>query len=222
MADPGAEGHWQDVYGRREPAQVSWFEPVPATSLAWITKANLPADAAILDAGGGVSTLAGELVGRGYGDVTVADISTSAIERAKTELGGVGERITWIQADLRSHGFDRRYDLWHDRAVFHFMVDDGDRDGYLAVLHSAIRPGGHLILATFGPEGPTECSNLPVQRYSAEQLSDLLAVDFKLIDSQLTTHRTPSDLRQQFLYAHFRRSAEEGEGAAAPGWARSE
>ena len=145
-------GHWQNVYGQREPAQLSWFEPVPETSLAWIAKANLPADATILDAGGGASRLAGELVGRGYSDITVADISTSAIERAKSE-----------------------------------------------------QPGGHLVVATFAPEGPTECSDLPVQRYSAEQLSGLLADDFHLLGSQLTDHHTPSGSRQQFVYAHFRR-----------------
>lgn len=210
MANSDAAGHWQGVYAQREPARLSWFEPAPETSLAWIARANLSADAAILDAGGGASKLAGELVRRGYTDVTVADISASAIERAKAELGDVGERIAWLQADLRGHDFDRRYDLWHDRALFHFMVDEADRDGYLAALRSALRPGGHLILATFGPEGPTECSGLPVQRYSAEQLSALLADDFQPLGSEFVDHHTPSGAKQQFVYSHFRRKVESG------------
>jgi SAM-dependent methyltransferase len=206
MANSDAASHWRDVYAHREPERLSWFESTPKTSLAWIAKANLPADAAILDAGGGPSKLAGELVRLGYTDVTVADIAAGAIERAKAELGDIGTRITWMQADLRSHDFDRLYDLWHDRAVFHFMVDDADRDGYLAVLRSAIRPGGHLILAVFGPQGPTECSGLPVRRYGAEQLSALLVDDFQLLGSQIVDHHTPAGAKQQFVYVHLRRN----------------
>lgn len=202
--DPKA--HWQDVYSQREPEQVSWYEPAPATSLEWIEKAGLPADAAILDAGGGTSALAGALVRGGYRDVTVADISAAAIKRAKAALGETAERITWIVADLRSHVFDRRYDLWHDRAVFHFMAGEEDRDGYLGVMRAAIKPAGHLILATFGPEGPTECSGLPTSRYGAEELADLLGDGFRLLDSQLVEHRTPSGSTQQLLFAHLRRN----------------
>ncbi len=200
-----AEAHWQDVYGRREPQQVSWYEPSPETSLAWIARAELPPDAAILDAGGGTSALAGKLVRRGHTDVTVADISAGAIERSKVELGELAERITWLRTDLRSHTFDRLFGLWHDRAVFHFMVEDSDRDRYIAVMRAAVRPGGYLILATFGPEGPTECSNLPVRRYSAEELADLLAEDFGLCDSESVDHRAPSGFAQEFVYARFRR-----------------
>ncbi len=200
------EGHWRDVYERREPQQVSWYEPSPETSLAWIARAELAPDAAILDAGGGTSALAGDLVRSGHTDVTVADISASAIERAKAELGPLAERVTWLQADLRTHAFDRAYDLWHDRAVFHFMVEDTDRDRYIAVMRAAIGPGGHLILATFGPDGPTECSNLPVRRYGAEELAASLSEGFRLVASQSAEHRTPSGSVQQFLYAHFQRS----------------
>jgi 2-polyprenyl-3-methyl-5-hydroxy-6-metoxy-1,4-benzoquinol methylase len=200
-----ARDHWQNVYGRREPDRVSWFEPVPRTSLDWIARADLPLDAAILDAGGGASTLAGELTARGYADVTVADISTAALERARAELGPDAEQIAWLAADLRTHTFDRSYDLWHDRAVFHFMVDDADRDAYLTTLRTAISPGGHLMLATFGPNGPTQCSNLPVRRYSATDLATLLDDAFELEDSQLVDHPTPSGSTQQFVYAHLRR-----------------
>jgi SAM-dependent methyltransferase len=204
-AGSGAQAHWQGVYERRGPDQVSWYEPSPETSLAWIEEVELPLDAAILDAGGGTSALAGELVRRGYTDVTVADISAAAIGRSKRELGEPGSRIIWVEADLRSDDLERRYDLWHDRAVFHFMVEDADRDRYIAVMRGAIRLGGHLILATFGPEGPTECSGLPVCRYGVDELSKLLGHDFRLIDSALLEHHTPSGSAQQFIFTQFQR-----------------
>jgi 2-polyprenyl-3-methyl-5-hydroxy-6-metoxy-1,4-benzoquinol methylase len=198
-------GHWEGVYEQREPEQLSWFEDTPETSLAWIDRTDIALDAAILDAGGGASQLAAGLVERGHTDVTVADISSAALETAKAQTDAAGDRITWVQADLRSHTFDRQYDLWHDRAVFHFMVDAADRDGYLDVLRASIRAGGHLILATFGPHGPEQCSNLPVRRYSAEEAAALLADDFDLVDSDLTDHPTPGGSVQQFMYAWLRR-----------------
>ena len=205
--DSAKQAHWQDVYRRQEPPRASWYEAVPATSLAYIEAANLSADAAILDAGGGTSALASELLERGYTDVTVADISTSAIEVARADLGPAADQITWLHADLRCHEFDRRFDLWHDRAVLHFMVAADERDHYLSVLRAAIRPGGHLIIATFGPDGPTSCSNLPVRRYDAEELLALLGGQFELLRSQLVDHETPSGSTQQFLFAHFVRDA---------------
>lgn len=201
----GSAEHWKHVYERREPNQVSWFEASPATSLRWIERTGVAADAAILDAGGGASALAGELARRGYTDITVAEISPGAVERARAALGETAERITWIEADLRTHAFARRYDLWHDRAVFHFMVEAADRDAYMGTMAAAVRPGGHLVLATFGPDGPTECSGLPVRRYGADALAALLADRFLLIDSELTEHRTPSGSTQQFTFALFER-----------------
>lgn len=197
--------HWQRTYAERSLEELSWTEPAPDTSLALIEEAAVPLDAAILDMGGGASRLAAGLLRRGYSDVTVADISAEALERAKVELGEAAGEVTWVEADARSHDFGRRFDLWHDRAVFHFMVAAADRDGYLAVLDRALRPGGHLILATFGPHGPSECSGLPVCRYDAEAISQALGSDFKLISSRLEDHRTPSGNAQQFLYAHLER-----------------
>lgn len=204
-ADASVGAHWQDVYERRDPQQVSWYEPTPDTSLALIARADLPLDAAIIDVGGGASRLAAELVGVGHKDVTVADISKQALERAQAELGEAAAQVRWIVADVRGHDFGRRFDLWHDRALFHFMVEPADREAYLTVLRRSLRPGGHLILATFGPEGPTECSGLPTRRYGADQLAGLLAPDFRLVDSQLAEHTTPSGSRQQFVYTHFQR-----------------
>jgi SAM-dependent methyltransferase len=200
-----SDSHWQQVYEKRAPDQVSWFEPVPELSLALIEASGLPKDAGLLDAGGGASGLAGELVGAGYSDVTVTDLSGAALEQAQAEIGAGADEIEWVVADIRDHDFGRRFDLWHDRAVFHFMVEETDREAYLAVLGRSLRPGGHLIIATFGPEGPTECSGLPVRRYDADDLAAQLGVEFELLDTRPAAHSTPSGKQQQFLYAHFRR-----------------
>jgi len=196
--------YWQRVYLERTPEEVSWYEEVPRTSLQLIEEAALRLDAAILDVGGGASKLPGHLVTAGYTDVTVADISRAALEQARVELGDAGERVTQIEADVRFHDFARVFELWHDRAVFHFMVDPADRNRYLATLARSLRPGGHLILATFGPNGPTRCSGLPVTRYGSDELLSVLGEDFELISSRLEEHRTPGGRSQEFLYAHLR------------------
>jgi len=152
-----------------------------------------------------MSRFAVELLRRGYDNVTVADISAEALTQARANLGEVVSRVSWVEADVRNHDFGRRFDLWHDRALFHFMVEQDDREGYFSTLDRALHPGGHLILATFGPEGPTECSGLPVRRYDADSISATLGNKFALISSRTTEHRTPSGRSQQFLYAHLRR-----------------
>ena len=195
--------HWQHVYEERNPSQVSWYEPRPEASLSLIEAADLPRNAAILDVGGGASRLAGELLKAGYRDVTVVDFSGAALEAARAKIDEP-ERVDWIEADIRTHDFARKYDLWHDRAVFHFMVEAVDRDAYLGVLSRTLRPGGHLILATFGPEGPTSCSGLPVQRYGTDELAETLGDEFELLRSEIRLHPTPSGSFQQFLYAGFR------------------
>jgi SAM-dependent methyltransferase len=201
--------HWRRTYGERRPDELSWTEPVPRLSIELIQEAALPLDASIIDVGGGASKLAAELLRLGHTDVTVADIAPEALERAKSALGEAAADVTWIEADIRVHHFNRRFDLWHDRALFHFMVTPADRHAYLEALRRALRPGGHLVLATFGPDGPTQCSGLPVSRYGAEKISQALGTDFELVSSRLTDHRTPSGKAQQFLYAHLARRADE-------------
>jgi len=204
---PDRIAHWQRIYEQCENDELSWTEAEPTASLTLVDEARLPAGAAIIDAGAGTSKLAAELLRRGYGDVTVVDVSAAALERMKAELGDDASRIAWVEADVRDRDFGRRFDLWHDRALFHFMVEAVDRDAYIATLERSLRPGGHLVLATFGPEGPTECSGLPVRRYDADSLQATLGADFELVSSRLTEHRTPSGRGQQFLYAHLRRAA---------------
>jgi 2-polyprenyl-3-methyl-5-hydroxy-6-metoxy-1,4-benzoquinol methylase len=206
--DVGERAHWERVYAQVDPREVSWYEPAPEISLALIAQAGPALDAAILDVGGGASGLAAALLRDGYSDVTVADIAETSIGRAETQLAGDAERVRWVQADVRSHDFGRRYDLWHDRAVLHFMVNPADRDGYLEVLDRTLRPGGHAIFATFGPDGPTSCSGLPIHRYAAAELARLLGSEYHTLASRLHEHKTPSGATQQFLYLLARRSAQ--------------
>ncbi|MGE5408701.1 MAG: class I SAM-dependent methyltransferase, partial [Syntrophothermus sp.] len=184
---------------------LSWTEPAPTTSLELIAEAAIPLDAAIIDVGGGASMLAGELLLAGYADVTVADISAAALARARSELGEAGGRVRWIETDVRRADFGRAFALWHDRAVFHFMVSEEDRRAYLRTLGRSLAPGGHLVLATFGPEGPSECSGLPVRRYDAAAIAGLLGEEYELVSARLHEHRTPRGAAQQFVYAHLER-----------------
>jgi SAM-dependent methyltransferase len=205
MQADSTAGHWEEVFRRRQPGEVSWYEPVPEISLALIAQARLPPDAAIVDVGGGTSTLAARLLEAGYRDITVADISATALARSRADLGAAAYPIHWIRADVRGHRFARRFALWHDRAVFHFMVELADRDRYLATLRDALDPGGHLVLATFGPQGPNRCSGLPTMRYGEEELARTLGREFGLRFAQLHEHHTPSGAGQQFLYTRWRR-----------------
>jgi SAM-dependent methyltransferase len=202
------QGHWEEIYGQGLPEELSWFEAEPAASLAMIERLGLPPDAAIVDIGGGASRLAEELLRRGCSDITVVDIAAEALERAKESLAGA-DRIEWIAADVRDHDFGRRFALWHDRAVFHFMASGPDRRAYLDAVERSVAPGGHLILATFGPEGPRRCSGLPVVRYSADALAAAIGDRARLESWHLEDHLTPAGGRQQFLYAHFVASAEQ-------------
>jgi SAM-dependent methyltransferase len=205
LVEESDRAHWEGRYSTKAPETVSWYEPHPQHSLDLVQATGLGHEARILDVGGGASSLAARLLDIGYTDLTVADISPAALVHARAKLGSDAERIVWVEADVRSHEFGRSYDLWHDRAVFHFMVSTADRESYLNVLRHTLRPGGHLIIATFGPKGPTECSGLPVQRYAVEDLVGVLGVDFTLASSNLATHHTPSGVSQQFLYAHLLR-----------------
>jgi ubiquinone/menaquinone biosynthesis C-methylase UbiE len=203
-----ARDHWQSVYSEKDPTEVSWYQRIPTASLQLIEAADLPRERPLLDVGGGASKLAGELLDRGYSDITVADISASALSKAQAQLGSSAKAIEWLEADVRSHDFARRYDLWHDRAAFHFMVDPKDQEAYLDTLQRTLKPGGHLVIATFGPDGPTRCSGLPVARYGSADLAERLGPGFQLISEALEVHDTPAGIHQQFLYAHFQRNSE--------------
>lgn len=193
--------HWQRIYRTKVPAELSWYEPVPHHSLDLIRATGLSRDRPIIDVGGGASALVDHLLAEGYGDVTILDIAPAALEQARTRLGAAAARVQWITGDVTSFQPERRYGLWHDRAVLHFLTTPSDQSRYLSVLAEALAPHGHLVLATFSPAGPSRCSGLPVQRYSEEDLSALLLPRFRLRRSEMENHRTPTGRAQQFLWS---------------------
>jgi len=195
-----ARDHWERIYADKRPAEVSWYEAVPRASITAISSTGLPLDAPIIDIGGGASRLAEELLRRGHTDVTVADISAKALERAQ-ERFPEADRVDWVVADVRDHDFGRRFAVWHDRALFHFMVSPEERDAYLATMEKSLQVDGHALIATFGPEGPTRCSGLPVARYGPDELVEALGDRFQVLACHLEQHRTPRGETQQFLYA---------------------
>ena len=192
--------HWERVYAAKLPSEVSWYEPMPEQSLELIRATGELHTAPILDVGGGASTLVDHLIRLGYSDISILDIASSALDRARTRLGDLATRATWIEADITRFEPSRTYAIWHDRAVFHFLTSAEDRDRYVGVLRKALQAGGHLVLATFGPEGPTRCSGLEVQRYSAPEISAILGTGFTLRKHLVGEHRTPLGSVQQFLY----------------------
>jgi SAM-dependent methyltransferase len=200
-------GHWQRIYQTRSATQLSWYEPVPQASLDLIGATGLPVSAPIIDVGSGDSQLVDHLLDGGYSDVTVLDIAPAALERARARLGAAAARVDWIGVDVTSFRPLRRYALWHDRALFHFLVTPADRQKYLSVLTSALAPKGHLILATFGPQGPARCSGLAIQRYSEDDLGVLLGPSFQLRRHGLENHRTPTGRDQQFLWSWWQATA---------------
>ena len=204
MSEP-SEAHWERVYQTRPADQASWYQAVPERSLAFIAAAGLDRDAPILDVGGGASTLVDQLLAAGFTDVTVLDLAHTALTAAQARLGAKAARVNWIAADVTEFQPSRRYALWHDRAVFHFLRHAAQRAAYLKVLRAALAPHGHVVLATFGPEGPTHCSGLEVERYSAGELSELLGSEFRLLRSELEEHVTPSGATQQFTFGLWRR-----------------
>jgi 2-polyprenyl-3-methyl-5-hydroxy-6-metoxy-1,4-benzoquinol methylase len=183
---------------------VSWFRPHLETSIALIERAAGERDAAIIDIGGGASTLVDDLLRHGYTNLTVLDISPSALEITKKRLGENSRQVQWICADVAQASLPlKSYDVWHDRAVFHFPIQPEQRRNYVRSVTSAMKPGGHVIVSTFGPEGPTRCSGLDVLRYDSDSLRDEFGQRFRLIESFTENHRTPAGTTQQFLYCHF-------------------
>lgn len=196
--------HWDETYATKDETKVSWYQPSPEQSLALIRAAGSPA-AAVIDVGGGTSRLADALLADGYRDITVLDISAVALERSKARLGRRADAVSWIVADVTQWKPARTWDIWHDRAVFHFLTDAAAQDAYLEALKQGTRPGSAVIMATFAPAGPERCSGLPVQRYSAASLAARLGADFRLYAERDEMHPTPFGTEQAFTYAALRR-----------------
>jgi len=210
--DSGAKlaEHWEQVYRTKAPEAMSWHAPHLETSLEWIERAAPDRAAAILDVGSGVATLAADLLARGYENLTVLDLARAAIEQARAELqsrmGEAADRVQWIVGDVTAMELPAAaFDLWHDRAVFHFLTRPEDRAAYVRQVERALRPGGQAVMATFGPNGPERCSGLPACRYDAEGLAGEFGADFALVRSAVVEHRTPWGAVQPFLYCQMQR-----------------
>jgi ubiquinone/menaquinone biosynthesis C-methylase UbiE len=201
-----SKAHWEDVYTTKLADTVSWFQPHAVLSLEMIRDTGMPRSADIIDVGGGASTLVDDLAANGYMALTVLDLSEAALERSKARFGARGTHIRWLagditQVELPEHG----YDVWHDRAAFHFLIEPDDRKAYVTQLQRAVKRGGHVVIATFAEDGPLRCSGLPVARYSPDALSAELGAPFEFVEYRRETHCTPSGTMQSFVYCRWRK-----------------
>jgi uncharacterized SAM-dependent methyltransferase len=197
--------HWQGVYATKAENEVSWFQENPAISIEMIERTTAARDAVIIDIGGGASRLVDALLNDGYRAISVLDLSATALELAKRRIGPASAQVEWIVADVTTWKPARQYEVWHDRAAFHFLNDPDDRQAYLTCLRSATAPGAQIIIGTFALDGPEKCSGLPVQRYDSESLADELGSSFELADTRVESHKTPWNSSQSFQFSRFRR-----------------
>jgi SAM-dependent methyltransferase len=204
--DPRA--HWQQVYASKRPDEVSWYQPSAELSLRMILRVAQSRAARVIDVGGGASTLVDGLLAAGYAQPTVLDVSSAALAAARTRLAARAAQVHWLEADILSAALPpAAYDVWHDRAVFHFLTAQADRERYVEQVHASVRLGGHVLVATFAPEGPAKCSGLEVVRYAPGELHAQFGSDFDLLASEREDHETPWGAHQAFVYCLCRVSA---------------
>ncbi|QFU21446.1 class I SAM-dependent methyltransferase [Shewanella eurypsychrophilus] len=201
-----SKDHWENVYSTKAEDEVSWFQEHAKLSLKLIQSSEAGLGASIIDVGGGASTLVDDLLDKGYRDISVLDLSAAALDKAKERLGSRASNINWLVANVIEADFPRHsFDVWHDRAVFHFLNTLEERQAYVAAVLRAVKPGGLVIVATFAEDGPTMCSGLPVQRYSASKLHDEFGEPFSLLGHEKESHQTPSGQEQHFVYCFCRK-----------------
>ena len=201
-----SKAHWEEVYATKSPTAVSWFQPHAALSLQLIEQTGVPKDAGIIDVGGGASTLVDDLLDAGYSNLTVLDLSDAALAASRARLGSRADAVHWLVGDITQITLpEQAYAVWHDRAVFHFLTTEPQREAYVAAVMRAVKPGGHVIVATFAEDGPEKCSGLPVARYSAQGLHAQFGNPFTLLRQQREEHHTPSGTVQQFIYCLCRK-----------------
>jgi len=199
------EDHWQNVYDKKNENEVSWYQKSPKLSLEFVKSLNLSLDAEIIDIGAGESRLVDNLLEMGFVNLSVLDISSKSIEKTKKRLGLKSKLVNWIVSDINNFNPTKEYDLWHDRAAFHFLKDSVEIDNYVKLVKSSLHNQCNLIIATFSENGPLKCSGLEVSRYSENSISDLFNNDFELIKSQKSIHKTPFSTSQEFLFSKFKK-----------------
>ena len=199
------QDHWNAIYRLKGERQVSWFEPAATVSLDMVDASGIVPETSVLDIGAGESRFVDGLLAMGIRRIALLDISAEALERTRTRLGPAGRTVTWIDADVTGEWTADPVDIWHDRAVFHFLTDAADRARYMRRLNELVAPHGTAIIATFAPDGPEICSGLPVMRHSPDTLSAEIGPDFALVESRKHSHVTPNNVTQSFQYSRFRR-----------------
>jgi ubiquinone/menaquinone biosynthesis C-methylase UbiE len=200
-----SKSHWSHLYRTKSSDKVSWYQPHLQISLEMIQSACTSKDDRIIDVGGGASTLVDDLIQSGFQNITVLDIAGEALMLAQNRIGTKAQSVNWIEKDVLNASLPAQYyDLWHDRAVFHFLTQPEDRRKYVETVLKAMRNGGHVIIAAFSLDGPRRCSGLDVVRYSAESMLQELGDRFELVGRKFEEHRTPTSVRQNFLYCHFK------------------
>lgn len=200
--------HWEKIYSTKTIEGTSWYQEHATRSLSLIRSTGIKKEAAIIDVGAGASSLAGDLIEAGYSDITVLDISGTALVAAQKRMGSRAILVNWMEADVtRAILPHHRFDVWHDRAVFHFLTEPEDRHAYVERVLHAVKPGGHVIIATFAEDGPDRCSGLPVMRYRPEELHREFGAAFVLLHHEKEAHRTPAGAIQQFTYCYCRKAA---------------
>lgn len=201
--------HWETVYATKPATGVSWYQEHAEQSLRLIHQTGIPRTGAIIDVGGGASTLVDDLLDEGYSQVTVLDLSATALHAAQARLGERAYSVRWLEADVLQTSLPAQaYDVWHDRAVFHFLTDEADRRAYVAAVLRSVKPEGHVIVATFAEDGPTKCSGLPVMRYSPSELHGQFGPSFALLKQEREEHHTPFGTVQKFIYCYCRVAGE--------------
>lgn len=199
------KNHWENIYDTKALEEVSWYQLVPKTSLKFIQSLNLVKDAAIIDIGGGDSFLADRLLDLGYTNVSVLDISERAVSRAKERLGKKADKVKWIVSDITEFAPTEKYDVWHDRAAFHFLTSDGDVASYIETAGQSIKPNGSMLIGTFSENGPKKCSGIEIRQYSEDSLSDTFGSKFQKVNCFTVNHKTPFDTVQNFVFCSFRK-----------------
>jgi len=200
--------HWEKVYTSKDETEVSWFQEHAHLSLKLIRDANISISASIIDVGGGASTFVDDLLANDYQHVTVLDLSGAAMVTAKARIGAHASDVQWLEADILTVGLPTHaYDVWHDRAVFHFLTTEDERNAYVQKVLQSVKPGGLVIVATFAEDGPTKCSGLPVMRYSANDLHSEFGEPFELLGHEKESHHTPDGNEQKFVYCFCRKVA---------------
>ena len=207
METLGRQAHWENVYGTKGETEVSWFQESPTISLDLIRATRVGPDAAIIDVGGGASRLVDALLDHGFEAVTVLDVTEKALATSKARLGTRASKVRWFVADVTKWEPSQTFDVWHDRAAFHFLTEPKDRAAYAERVLRAVRPGGYVIIGTFAIDGPERCSGLPIVRHDATSLAETLGRGFELVESRRHDHQTPMGGTQRFQFGTFRRSA---------------